>query len=132
MPRISSCSPPARSAADAVVAHSPSVGSEGGIRYRLFLAFCRAIALAALSASFSSCRFFFSSRLKYSLVVPITAIATSAMATPVQTTVTISVDGTSIPLLPILALIVSWTLVSLAIFHWLLVPFFDWVARRFS
>lgn len=31
MPRISVCSPPARSAVDAVVAHPPSVGSEGGI-----------------------------------------------------------------------------------------------------
>lgn len=129
MSRISVCSPPARSAADAVVARPPSVGSEGGTGYRLFRACCLAIAREALRASFSSSRRFFSSIWKYSLTLPIATIAMNAMANMPST------GPTSIPFMDLFlwwSLVVAAVVLGCTIFHWVLVPLFAWVARRFS
>jgi len=64
------------------------------------------------------------------VAMPLTAMAT---ATPAQTIVTISVDSTeSVSLWLFVMLIVAWTVVSLVIFHWVLVPVHEWLVERLS
>lgn len=129
MPRISACSPPARTSADAVVAHPPLVGSEVGISHLLRFVASRAICRAAYLASFSSLRRLFAAMWKYSLMLPISTTAMNAMAYMPST------GPTSIPFIHLFlwwSLVVAALVVALAIFHWLLVPLFHLLAARLS
>lgn len=79
-----------------------------------------------------SLRRFFSSSLafhqKYSLIAPITLTST---ATPAYTSTALE---TSIPLIDLLlwfGVMFSACLLAVVIFHWVIVPLFDWIARRF-
>lgn len=129
MPRIPACSPPAHSAAPAVVAHPVVVGSGGGIDYRFLRACSLAIARAAFRASFSSLRRFFSSSWKYSLMLPIATMATNAMANMP------SIGPTSTSFMVLLVwwlLAVATVVLGCAIFHWVLVPLLAWAVRGLS
>ncbi len=98
-------------------------------RFQAALAWARCRAISALCAS----RSLRSARLTWirmNVAMPLTAMAT---ATPAQTIVTISVDSTeSVSLWLFVMLIVAWTVVSLVIFHWVLVPVHEWLVERLS
>ncbi|WP_312790561.1 hypothetical protein [Diaphorobacter nitroreducens] len=104
------------------------------IRQRRFFAFCirRCSSLMAFICAFHASR-----SLRCSLrswIVMYVQIALIAIATPAaaQTIVAISVDGTASPIWMVIAAIVAWTVASLAIFHWLMVPLVNWIAGKLA
>ncbi|WP_156967601.1 hypothetical protein [Comamonas granuli] len=81
----------------------------------------------AFHSSRSLRRAFFSWTTKYVRIAP----TVMAMPAAANTYVTISVgSATEVPLWLFVLLIVAWTLVALAIFHWLMVPLLGWIADR--
>lgn len=124
------CPPPATQTAASLPA--PAAGQGAGIDQRRLFAFCawRCSSLTAFIWAFHSSRSlrraFFSWTTKY-VQIALTVMATPAAA---QTMVTISVDGTASPIWMVIAVMVAWTVASLAIFHWLMVPLLGWIADR--
>ncbi len=127
------CSSPATPTAPASLPAPADAGQGVGILQRRLLAFCawRCSSLMAFIWAFHSSRSlrraFFSWTTKYVRIAP----TVMAMPAAANTYVTISVgSATEVPLWLFVLLIVAWTLVALAIFHWLMVPLLGWIADR--
>ena len=110
-------------------------GGQGeGTNQRRRFALCsrRASALTSFIWAFHSSRSLrralFSWTTKYVQIAPMVMVMPAAA----QTTVTISVDGTSAPIWMVLGVVVAWTIVALAIFHWLMVPLINWIAEKLA
>lgn len=128
------CPPPAtKGAARAVAAPAAPALGVCSLQWRRF-ALCswRASSLTAFIWAFHSSRSlrraFFSWTTKYVQIAPMVMVMPAAA----QTTVTISVDGTSAPIWMVLGVVVAWTIVALSIFHWLMVPLVDWIAEKLA
>ena len=126
--------PPAtKGAARAVAAPAaPALGVCTLQRRRIALCAWRASSLtafiSAFHCSFSWRRALFSWTTKYVQIAPMVM----TMPAAAHTTITISVDGTSAPIWMVLGVVVAWTIVALAIFHWLMVPLVTWIAEKLA
>lgn len=107
------------------------VGAGGTSYLRRFDRFQAALASARCRATsaFKASRSFFSLCLKYSFVAPIT---TTRASTPQITDTGLLTSMGYMEWFILTAWVVSCCLLSVVIFHWVLVPFFDWLAERLS
>lgn len=128
------CLPPAHQRHGESLAAPVATGQGAGTLQRRRFAFCawRLSSLTAFIWAFQSSRFLrsalFSRTTKYVQIAPIVMVMPAAA----QTTVAISVGGTSAPIWMVLGVVVAWTVVALAIFHWLMVPLVNWIAEKLA